>query len=85
MAVSESISGSKSVSGGRSGSRKEPASPGVQRRSLLYPALIVVVLITQIPFLLTLYLSLQSWNIIRPDLGREFVGLSNYAREIFIA
>jgi sorbitol/mannitol transport system permease protein len=85
VAVSESISGSKSVSGGRPGSRKEPASPGTQRRSLLYPALIVVVLITQIPFLLTVYLSLQSWNIIRPDLGRQFVGLGNYAREIFSA
>jgi sorbitol/mannitol transport system permease protein len=85
VAVSENISGRKSVSGARSGSRKAPASPGAQRRSLLYPGLIVVVLITQIPFLLTLYLSLQSWNIIRPDLGREFVGLSNYAREIFSA
>ncbi|MGH3146534.1 MAG: carbohydrate ABC transporter permease, partial [Rubrobacter sp.] len=31
------------------------------------------------------YLSLQSWNIIRPDLGRRFVGLGNYAREIFSA
>jgi sorbitol/mannitol transport system permease protein len=31
------------------------------------------------------YLSLQSWNIIRPDLGRRFVGLSNYTREIFSA
>lgn len=85
MAISENISGSKSVSGGRSGSRGESASPEAQRRSLLYPALIVVVLITQIPFLYTIYLSLQSWNIIRPDLGQEFVGLGNYASEVFTA
>jgi sorbitol/mannitol transport system permease protein len=85
VAISENISGSKSVSGGRSGSRGESASPEAQRRSLLYPALIVVVLITQIPFLYTIYLSLQSWNIIRPDLGQEFVGLGNYASEVFTA
>ncbi|CAA9460014.1 MAG: Various polyols ABC transporter, permease component 1 [uncultured Rubrobacteraceae bacterium] len=86
MAVSENMSGTKrAASGTGAGTRKAPASPEAQRRSLLYPALIVVILITQIPFLLTIYLSLQSWNIIRPDLGRTFVGLSNYGREIFTA
>jgi len=85
VAVSENISGLKGLAGGRSGSGGASASPGAQRRSLLYPALIVVVLITQIPFLYTLYLSTQSWNIIRPDLGRRFVGLGNYSREIFSA
>jgi sorbitol/mannitol transport system permease protein len=70
---------------GASGSRRSPASPKRQRASLLYPGLFVVVIITQIPFLLTLYLSVQSWNIIRPDLGRRFVGLNNYTREVFSA
>ena len=83
MAVSERVVGSGSISGGRSG--KAPASPRAQRRSLLYPSLVVVAIITQIPFLYTLYLSVQSWNIIRPDLGRRFVGLGNYAREVFSA
>ena len=83
MAVSERVFGPDSTSDGRLG--KTPASPGTQRRSLLYPALVVVAIITQIPFLYTLYLSVQSWNIIRPDLGRRFVGLGNYAREIFSA
>jgi sorbitol/mannitol transport system permease protein len=85
VAVSERVTGSGSVTGGGQGSRKAPASPGAQRRSLLYPSLVVVAIITQIPFLYTLYLSVQSWNIIRPDLGRRFVGLGNYAREIFSA
>ena len=62
-----------------------PPRPKRQRASLLYPGLFVVVIITQVPFLLTVYLSLQSWNIIRPDLGRRFVGLGNYAREVFSA
>jgi len=34
--------------------------------------------VTQLPFLFTLYYSLQSWNLVRPG-SREFVGLSNYA------
>ena len=37
------------------------------------------------PFLLTIYLSLTSWNVIRPDLGRSFVGLGNYAQQVFSA
>ena len=85
MEVSDRIPESANARGRASGPRKAPASAGRERRSLLYPGLIVVVIITQIPFLLTIYLSLQSWNIIRPDLGRRFVGLGNYTREIFSA
>ena len=33
--------------------------------------------VTQIPFLLTLFYSTQSWNLVRPG-SRHFVGLSNY-------
>jgi sorbitol/mannitol transport system permease protein len=83
--ISDRIPGSRSTLGRVFGSRKAPASPKKQRRSLLYPALITVAIITQIPFLLTIYLSLQSWNLIRPDLGTEFVGLSNYVNEVFSA
>jgi sorbitol/mannitol transport system permease protein len=85
VAVSDRIPGVKGVSGRLSRSRKAPPSPERQRRSLLYPALITVAIITQIPFLLTIYLSLQSWNLIRPDLGTEFVGLGNYVNEVFSA
>lgn len=61
-----------------------PTSGG-QRRSLLYPGLVVVAIITQIPFLLTIYLSFQSWNLTRPDLGRLFTGVGNYSQEVFSA
>jgi sorbitol/mannitol transport system permease protein len=83
--ISDRIPGSRTTPSRVSGSRKAPASPQKQRRSLLYPALIMVALITQIPFVLTIYLSLQSWNLIRPDLGTEFVGLGNYVNEVFSA
>lgn len=60
----------------------KPTSAGRQRRMLLYPTLIVVAIITQIPFLLTIYLSFQSWNLTRPDLGRLFNGFGNYTTEV---
>jgi len=50
--------------------------PPVKR--LLYPGLIFVALVTQIPFIMTIYFSLHSWNVVRPDLGIHFVGLANY-------
>jgi polyol transport system permease protein len=50
---------------------------GWRRRGPLLPALIFTIIVTQIPFLLTLYYSLQSWNLVRPG-SREFVGFSNY-------
>ena len=81
MEVSERVTGSKSASE----RRKAAPSPGKQRRSLLYPALIIVGVITQVPFLLTIYLSLTSWNVIRPDLGRNFIGFLNYAQQVFSA
>lgn len=56
-----------------------------RRQVLLYPGLIAVVVITQIPFLYTIYLSARSWNLIRPDLGQSFVGFENYARQVFSA
>jgi sorbitol/mannitol transport system permease protein len=47
------------------------------RRAPLLPALIFAVVVTQIPFLYTLYLSTLSWNALRPG-KHDFVGLSNY-------
>jgi polyol transport system permease protein len=46
-------------------------------RLLVMPALIFAILVTQTPFLLTLWYSLQRWNLNRPD-RRAFVGLDNY-------
>jgi sorbitol/mannitol transport system permease protein len=63
----------------------KPASAGRQRRTLLYPALIIIAIITQIPFLYTIYLSFYAWNLTRPDLGRVFIGFGNYAQEVLSA
>ena len=50
---------------------------GWRRRGPLLPALIFMIVVTQIPFLFTLYYSLLSWNLVRPG-SSKFVGLSNY-------
>ena len=50
---------------------------GWRRRGPLLPALIFSIIVTQIPFLFTLYYSTQSWNLVRPG-SREFNGLNNY-------
>jgi sorbitol/mannitol transport system permease protein len=46
-------------------------------RALLWPALIVSIVLTQIPFLLTIFYSLQKWNLLRPG-QRSFVWFENY-------
>jgi sorbitol/mannitol transport system permease protein len=45
----------------------------------LLPALGVTILLTQLPFALTVVYSLQSWNLFRPG-ERGFAGLENYRR-----
>lgn len=45
---------------------------------LLWPSIIFVALMTQIPFLITIYLSLHSWNLMRPDKGIVFTGFTNF-------
>ncbi|MGH3355112.1 MAG: carbohydrate ABC transporter permease [Nocardioidaceae bacterium] len=47
------------------------------RRAPLMPALVFAIIVTQLPFLLTVWYSLQSWNLVRPG-SEEFIGLSNY-------
>ena len=47
------------------------------RRIPLLPALVYVILITQIPFLLTIFYSFFSWNLLRPG-SFQFAGLENY-------
>lgn len=51
------------------------------RRAPLLPALVFAVVVTQLPFLATIYYSFQSWNLLRPG-SQHFVGLANYA-EVF--
>lgn len=47
------------------------------RRLPLMPALIVTILLTQLPFVLTLVYSMMSWNLLEPG-QRTFVGFDNY-------
>jgi sorbitol/mannitol transport system permease protein len=49
------------------------------RRSLILPAMLYTIVVTQIPFVITIWYSLQSWNLLRPG-SREFVGLANYGK-----
>jgi len=49
-----------------------------QRRLPLLPALVFTIVATQIPFLVTIWYSLRSWNLLNPD-SDVFVGLRNYA------
>ncbi|MFR9798560.1 carbohydrate ABC transporter permease [Streptomyces sp. MS06] len=47
-------------------------------RAPLLPALIFMIVVTQLPFVATLVISLFDWNALYPD-DRSFAGLSNYS------
>jgi sorbitol/mannitol transport system permease protein len=49
-----------------------------RRRLPLLPALIFTVLLTQVPFVMSIYYSLTDWKVVPPG-PREFIGLDNYA------
>ena len=48
-----------------------------RRRIPLLPALVFTIVVTQIPFVLTIWYSLQSYNLYHP-FTRHFTGLHNY-------
>jgi len=50
---------------------------GWKRRLPMLPALIFTIVVTQIPFLFTLFYSLTDWRIDNTD-PREFIGVDNY-------
>jgi sorbitol/mannitol transport system permease protein len=58
--------------------RERRTSDAWIRRLPLLPALVFTIVVTQIPFLLTIYYSLQSWNIAKPG-SPHWVGLNNYS------
>jgi sorbitol/mannitol transport system permease protein len=62
--------------------KRTTPTPAVQRRGgrvwLHLPALVYMIVLTQIPFLLAVWFSLHSWNILVPSEGFPFVGLANY-------
>jgi sorbitol/mannitol transport system permease protein len=57
---------------------RETLSP---RRWLTLPAILYLIILTQIPVLFTLYYSTLNWNILRPDRITN-VGLGNYPRVV---
>jgi len=57
----------------RAGQRRQ----GWVRRGPLLPALVFTIIVTQLPFLVTLYYSLESWSLVRPG-SQHFVGFGNY-------
>jgi sorbitol/mannitol transport system permease protein len=66
--------------------RRRPPEPKKLTRSQrwklrgpLLPALIFAIILTQVPFLFTLFYSFQSWNLLRPG-SQEFAGLENYGK-----
>jgi len=64
---------------GASGALAAPEAPktGWNRRAPLLPALIFMIVMTQLPFLATLVISTLSWNSLDPG-SRKFVFLDNY-------
>jgi sorbitol/mannitol transport system permease protein len=52
--------------------------------AFVLPAIVVVAVMTQVPFVLTLVYSTLRWNLARPDLPIKFVGLQNYLRVLGI-
>jgi polyol transport system permease protein len=63
---------------GVKGSRRTPQISEAWRRRLpLLPALILMILLTQVPFVMSIYYSLTDWKVVPPG-PREFVGLDNY-------
>ncbi len=47
-------------------------------RWMTLPMVAYLVVVTQVPFLLTVWLSFQSWNLMRPERGVHFVGFANF-------
>ena len=71
-------------SGTRTGA--PPPAPGAARRASawarrapLLPALIFMIIVTQLPFLATLVISFMDWNAYYPD-ERGFAGVDNFVR-----
>lgn len=68
---------------------RSTAAQRMRRRAPLLPALIFTIIITQLPFLVTIGISVLNWNVLRPgdnaflpgvELGKyeSFAGISNY-------
>ncbi|OEV26648.1 sugar ABC transporter permease [Streptomyces nanshensis] len=68
---------------GRTGTPASPAKPPARLRAWvtrapLLPALIFLIIVTQLPMVATLVISVFDWNALYPE-ARSFAGLANYA------
>jgi len=50
---------------------------------LVAPTVVIFAAITLYPLLYSLHLSFFSWNLLRPSLGKVFIGLENYRRIVY--
>jgi len=57
--------------------RGHPHRAAWARRVPLLPALVFLIVVTQLPFLATLVISFMNWNALYPD-QRHFTGVQNY-------
>jgi sorbitol/mannitol transport system permease protein len=53
-------------------------SPRLASIALLLPALVYLVVMTQAPFVVTLWYSFHNWILTSPELGHKWVGLDNF-------
>jgi sorbitol/mannitol transport system permease protein len=67
------------VTSARARARPSARREGWVRRAPLLPALVFAIIVTQLPFLVTLYYSLESWSLVRPG-SQHFIGFGNYAQ-----
>ena len=67
---------SAAVAAAKPPSRKR-ASRWLGRNGLVLPAVIYAIVITQVPFLVTIWYSFQKWNLLRPE-NSKFNGIQNY-------
>src|SRR3954463_468083 len=56
---------------------RNPLSDSWRRRLPLLPALLFTIVLTQVPFVMSIWYSLTDWKVVPPT-PREFVGLNNY-------
>jgi sorbitol/mannitol transport system permease protein len=48
-------------------------------KGLVMPAIAFLVVVTQVPFVVTVVFAFRSWNLVRPQDGQRWVGLQNFA------
>lgn len=73
--MTASASGSTDVALGSRRSSRALLAP----RWMTWPAVVYLLVMTQIPFAVTFVLSLYRWNLLHPERGLRFVGVGNYA------